>query len=156
MSGSPLGPTHQYIHDQGAKIVKAPKQCLFLKSQEARLYEYFLADSLLCIFFWQYLLNIVIVNILSLVLPLTACCLSPLPGFESRPGYVRKLPVTWGKVVVFAGYSGFLHYVQLASHELATIGINVTKFQIQIYFLAQASDSELPIEYSCDSISVFG
>ena len=27
--------------------------------------------------------------------PLTARCLSPLPGFESRPGYVRKLPVTW-------------------------------------------------------------
>ena len=29
--------------------------------------------------------------------------------------------------MVFAGYSGFLHYLQLASHELATIGINVTK-----------------------------
>ena len=27
---------------------------------------------------------------------LTACCLSPLSGFESRPGHVRKLPVTWG------------------------------------------------------------
>ena len=58
---------------------------------------------------------------------LTARCLSPLLGFESRPGHVRKLPVTWGKAVVFAGYSGFLHYLQLASHELATIGINVTK-----------------------------
>ena len=34
--------------------------------------------------------------------------------------------------MVFAGYSGFLHYVQLASHELATIGINVTKNEIQI------------------------
>ena len=28
--------------------------------------------------------------------PLTARCLSPLPGFESRPAHVRKLPVTWG------------------------------------------------------------
>ena len=27
---------------------------------------------------------------------LTARCLSPLPGFESRPGHVRKLPVIWG------------------------------------------------------------
>ena len=34
--------------------------------------------------------------------------------------------------MVFAGYSGFLHYLQLASHELATIGINVTKNKIQI------------------------
>ena len=32
----------------------------------------------------------------SKVSPVTACCLSPLPGFESRPGHVRKLPVTWG------------------------------------------------------------
>ena len=46
--------------------------------------------------------------------------------------HVRKLPVTWGQAVVFAGYSGFLHYLQLASHELATIGINVTKNKIQI------------------------
>ena len=30
----------------------------------------------------------------------------------------------------FDGYSGFLHYLQLASHELATIGINVTKNKI--------------------------
>ena len=34
---------------------------------------------------------------------------------------VRKLPVTWGKAVFFAGYSGFLHYLQLASLELAAI-----------------------------------
>ena len=46
---------------------------------------------------------------------LTARCPSPLPGFESRPGHVRKFPVTWAKVAVFAGYSGFLHYLQLAS-----------------------------------------
>ena len=44
-------------------------------------------------------------------------------GFESRPGHVRMLPVTWGCAVVFAGYSGFLHQLQLASHELATFGI---------------------------------
>ena len=29
--------------------------------------------------------------------------------------------------MIFAGYSGLLHYLQLANHELATIGINVTK-----------------------------
>ena len=34
--------------------------------------------------------------------------------------------------MVFAGYSSFLHYLQLASHELATIGINVKKNKIQI------------------------
>ena len=34
--------------------------------------------------------------------------------------------------MVFAGYSGLLHYLQLASHELATIGINVTINEIQI------------------------
>ena len=62
--------------------------------------------------------------------PLTARCLSPLPGFESRPGHVGKLPVNWGLAVVFAGYSSFLHYLQLASHELAIIGINVTKNKI--------------------------
>ena len=39
--------------------------------------------------------------------------------------------------MVFAGYSGFLHYLQLASHELATIGINVTKNKIQIQILPQ-------------------
>ena len=32
-----------------------------------------------------------------------------------------KLPVTWGYVVAFGGYSGFLHQLQLASHELAAI-----------------------------------
>ena len=64
---------------------------------------------------------------------LTARCLSPLLGFESRPGHVRKLPVTWGKAVFFTGYSGFLHYLQLASHELATIGINVTKNKIPTF-----------------------
>ena len=49
---------------------------------------------------------------------LTNCrCLSPLPGLGN------DLKLGGG----FAGYSGFLHYLQLASHELATIGINVTK-----------------------------
>ena len=32
----------------------------------------------------------------SKVPPLTVRCLSPLSGFESRSGHVRKLPVTWG------------------------------------------------------------
>ena len=57
----------------------------------------------------------------SKALPLTACYLLPLPGFESRPGQVRKLPVTWGLVVVFSGSSSFLHLLQLASHDLAAI-----------------------------------
>ena len=43
---------------------------------------------------------------------------------------MRKLPVTWGYAMVFVGYSGFLHYLQLASHELATISINVTRKKI--------------------------
>ena len=38
--------------------------------------------------------------------------------------HIRKLQICLGaRLVVFAGYSGFLHYLQLASHELATIGI---------------------------------
>ena len=44
--------------------------------------------------------------------------------FESHPDYVRKLPVTWDKAVVFAGYYGFLHQLQLAtdlSHDLGAI-----------------------------------
>ena len=57
----------------------------------------------------------------SRALPLTASCLSPLPGFESWPEHVRKLPVTWGEAVVFARYSAFLHQFQLASHKLASI-----------------------------------
>ena len=51
----------------------------------------------------------------SKALPLTASYLSPLPGFESRPERVRKLPVTWGLAVVLARYSGFLHQLQLTS-----------------------------------------
>ena len=77
--------------------------------------------------------------------PLTVRCLSPLSGFESRPGHVRKLPVTWGQAVVFAGYSGFLHYLQLASHELATIGINVTKNKIQIQIPCALDESRLRV-----------
>ena len=34
-------------------------------------------------------------------------------GFESRPGHVRMLPVTWGL--------SFLHQLQLVSHKLAAI-----------------------------------
>ena len=41
----------------------------------------------------------------SKALPLTASCLSPVPRFEIRAGQVRTLPVTWGSVVVFTGYS---------------------------------------------------
>ena len=41
----------------------------------------------------------------------TDSCTSPLPGLESWAGQVRKLPVTWGQAVVFAGYSDFLHHL---------------------------------------------
>ena len=54
---------------------------------------------------------------LSKALPLTASYLSPLPEFESRPGHFRKLTVTRGHAVVFARYYGFLHHIQLASHD---------------------------------------
>ena len=36
-------------------------------------------------------------------------------------GYVRKLPVTWGKAVEFNMYSGFLHQLQLASYGFTSI-----------------------------------
>ena len=64
------------------------------------------------------------------VLPLTACCLSLLPGFESRQGHVRsKVATDLGLGVIFAGSSDFLHYLQLAySHDLAE---KVTKKKLQ-------------------------
>ena len=37
-----------------------------------------------------------LMTVWSKVPPLTARCLSLMPEFESRPGHVRKLPVTWG------------------------------------------------------------
>ena len=46
------------------------------------------------------------------------------PFLYELSGHVRNLQVTWSYGVVFAGYSGFLHYLQLASHELSTIGKN--------------------------------
>ena len=50
----------------------------------------------------------ILMAVWSKALPLTASCLSPFFGFESNPGHVRKLAVTWGKTVVFAGYFSFL------------------------------------------------
>ena len=52
---------------------------------------------------------------------LNASCLSLLPGFKSGLGQVRKLPVTCGSMVIFTGYSGFIHQLQLASCDLAAI-----------------------------------
>ena len=49
--------------------------------------------------------------------------------------------------MVFAGYCGFLHYLQLASHELATIGINVTKNEIQIQILLSGEGLSLTACY---------
>ena len=54
-------------------------------------------------------------------LPLTASCLSPLSWLVSQPGNVRKLLGTWGWRMVSAGYSGLLHYLQLATHDLTAI-----------------------------------
>ena len=44
--------------------------------------------------------------------------------------HVTLKPVTWGWAVVFAGYADVLDYLRLASHELSTVGINVTKNEI--------------------------
>ena len=57
----------------------------------------------------------------SKALPLNAGCLSPMPLFDSRPGHMSKLPVAWGEAVVFAGYSSFLHHIQLANHCLVAM-----------------------------------
>ena len=67
---------------------------------------------------------------MSLTLPLTASFLSPLFGYESYLGHVRKLPVTWGQVVVFARYSSFLHQLQMASQNLAAMVEKVMKNEI--------------------------
>ena len=40
---------------------------------------------------------------------------------ESQSGLVGKLPVSWGWAVLCATYSSFLHYLQLAGHDLAAI-----------------------------------
>ena len=40
---------------------------------------------------------------------------------ESHPGHVRKFSVTWGYAVVFAGYSGSLHQLQLAIYDQTAI-----------------------------------
>ena len=54
-------------------------------------------------------LELVLMAVWSKALPQTAGCLSPLPGFASRPRHLRMLPVTWGWAVFFVGYSGFHH-----------------------------------------------
>ena len=70
--------------------------------------EYFMMSTYVPEFqsFYMFLLHFVLaklatsskrVNVLrSKALPLTASCLSPLPGFESCLEHVRKLPVTYG------------------------------------------------------------
>ena len=55
--------------------------------------------------------------------------------------------------MVFAGYSGFLHYLQLDSHELATIGINVTKNEIQIQKKFSNDASVIAYKYAPLSIT---
>ena len=53
-----------------------------------------------------------------------ASCLSPLPWFESRLGHVSF------QCLGFSGYfydefSGFLHHLQLASHDIASVAEKV-------------------------------
>ena len=52
--------------------------------------------------------------------------------------------------MVFAGYSGFLHYLQLASHELATIGMVILPFNLAmtdiVYLIMGGSDDCLSQE----------
>ena len=49
-------------------------------------------------------------------LPLTARRLSLM---DSKSGHVGKLPVAWHYAVGVARYSGFPHYLQMASRDLA-------------------------------------
>ena len=49
----------------------------------------------------------------SKALPLIARCPSPLTRYESKQGYVRRLPVARGLVVVFAVYSDFIYNLQV-------------------------------------------
>ena len=51
--------------------------------------------------------------------------------------------------MVFAGYSGFLHHIQLASHDLATFGINVTKSKIpnSKFTSAQSTAGQVLLEH---------
>ena len=75
---------------------------------------------------WQR--GLALLAVWSKVLPLSARCFSPLFGFESRPGHVRELPVTWGKAVVFAEHFGFLQQLQWASNDLAAIWLKTNFF----------------------------
>ena len=60
-------------------------------------------------------------------------------------------------MVVFAGYSEFFHYSQLASHDVATIGINVTnnkvayskfqKFNVLVFLAGWVSACSEPMYY---------
>ena len=54
----------------------------------------------------------------------TDCLLSlNIAGVRIRPGHVRKVPVTWVVVVVFASYTG----VPTASRFIRDMAENVTK-----------------------------
>ena len=62
------------------------------------------------------------------VLQLTASRLSPLSGFESHPGHVRKLPVTWvrrwfppGTPVSFTSYNWLVMSNEKQNYKLQTL-----------------------------------
>ena len=46
----------------------------------------------------------VLMAVWSKALPMTASCLSPLPGFESLLGHEGMMPLTWDQAVDFSGF----------------------------------------------------
>ena len=50
------------------------------------------------------------------------CCMTFWMSIRPEKAYIHiGLLVTWGKVVVFPGYSGFLHYLQLTCDNEAAM-----------------------------------
>ena len=49
-----------------------------------------------------------------------------------RPGRVKKLPVTLGYAVVFSGYFGFLHHLQLASQNFRNMAEKIRKLNPKV------------------------
>ena len=76
----------------------------------------------------------------SKALPLTACCLSPLPEFEYHPGDVEELTVTWGlgrvfpRLVRFAAAMLTTGWSRIAAKGRRKLTIN-RNFQFQFRYL---------------------
>ena len=70
------------------------------------------------------------IDVLGLFVDMLSTGVCTTTHWQTSGRLVQEL-IVWGQALVFAGSSVFLHYLQLASHELATIGKNVAKnFQI--------------------------